>query len=95
MQYIDTGVILKVRPRVTKDGMVFLDIVQEVSTPGSLPAACGSASSTLVNSAACNVQINTRRIKTEAAVQSGDTIMLAGLIDSNSGKGSNGGPVPE
>lgn len=32
VQYIDTGVILKVRPRVTKDGMVFLDIVQEVST---------------------------------------------------------------
>ncbi|MDD0910067.1 type II secretion system secretin GspD [Xylella fastidiosa subsp. morus] len=92
VQYIDTGVILKVRPRVTKDGMVFLDIVQEVSTPGSLPAACSSASSTLVNSAACNVQINTRRIKTEAAVQSGDTIMLAGLIDSNSGKGSNGVP---
>ncbi|AXI83846.1 type II secretion system protein GspD [Xylella taiwanensis] len=92
VQYIDTGVILKVRPRVTKDGMVFLDIVQEVSTPGSLPAACSSASSTLINSAACNVQINTRRVKTEAAVQSGDTIMLAGLIDNSISDGSNGVP---
>ena len=71
VQYIDTGVILKVRPRVTKDGMVFLDIVQEVSSPGDRPAACTSATAT-INAAACNVDINTRRVKTEAAVQSGD-----------------------
>ncbi|MBN6152651.1 type II secretion system secretin GspD [Xanthomonas sp. AmX2] len=89
VQYIDTGVILKVRPRVTKDGMVFLDIVQEVSTPGARPAACASATA---NGSACNVDINTRRVKTEAAVQSGDTIMLAGLIDDSTTDGSSGVP---
>ncbi|UDI82893.1 general secretion pathway protein GspD [Xanthomonas citri pv. mangiferaeindicae] len=92
VQYIDTGVILKVRPRVTKDGMVFLDIVQEVSTPGARPAACTAATATTINSAACNVDINTRRVKTEAAVQNGDTIMLAGLIDDSTSDGSNGIP---
>lgn len=91
VQYIDTGVILKVRPRVTKDGMVFLDIVQEVSSPENRPAACLSATAT-VNAAACNVDINTRRVKTEAAVQSGDTIMLAGLIDDSTTDGSDGVP---
>ncbi|CAE6828545.1 Secretin XpsD [Xanthomonas arboricola pv. corylina] len=91
VQYIDTGVILKVRPRVTKDGMVFLDIVQEVSSPDNRPAACLSATAT-VNAAACNVDINTRRVKTEAAVQSGDTIMLAGLIDDRTTDGSEGVP---
>ncbi|WP_076039648.1 type II secretion system secretin GspD [Xanthomonas campestris] len=91
VQYIDTGVILKVRPRVTKDGMVFLDIVQEVSSPGDRPAACASATAT-VNPAACNVDINTRRIKTEAAIQSGDTIMLAGLIEDSTSDGSAGVP---
>lgn len=91
VQYIDTGVILKVRPRVTKDGMVFLDIVQEVSSPGDRPAACTSGTAT-VNAAACNVDINTRRVKTEAAVQSGDTIMLAGLIDDTTSDGSSGVP---
>lgn len=91
VQYIDTGVILKVRPRVTKDGMVFLDIVQEVSSPGDRPTACQSATAT-INAAACNVDINTRRVKTEAAVQSGDTIMLAGLIDDSTTDGSNGVP---
>ncbi|NIK39130.1 general secretion pathway protein D [Xanthomonas arboricola] len=92
VQYIDTGVILKVRPRVTKDGMVFLDIVQEISTPGARPAACTAAATTTVNSAACNVDINTRRVKTEAAVQSGDTMMLAGLIDDSTSDGSAGVP---
>ncbi|EKU26489.1 type II secretion system secretin GspD [Xanthomonas graminis] len=93
VQYIDTGVILKVRPRVTKDGMVFLDIVQEVSTPGARPAACTSGTSTVANSASCNVDINTRRVKTEAAVQSGDTIMLAGLINDSTTDGSAGVPL--
>ncbi|WP_454832095.1 type II secretion system secretin GspD [Pseudoxanthomonas wuyuanensis] len=80
VQYLDTGVILKVRPRVTKDGMVFLDIVQEVSSPGSEPDDNG------------NVRINTRRMKTEAAVQAGDTVMLAGLISDGATKGSSGIP---
>lgn len=89
VNYIDTGVILKVRPRVTKDGMVFLDIVQEVSSPGAAPTNCGTSAGT---STACNVPINTRRVKTEAAVQSGDTIMLAGLISDSTTDGSNGVP---
>ncbi len=84
VQYLDTGTILKVRPRVTKDGIVFLDIVQEVSTPGARPASCQ------VN---CNVPIDTRRLKTEAAIQSGETIMLAGLISDSVSRGASGIPV--
>ncbi|PPT94698.1 hypothetical protein XarbCFBP7409_18965, partial [Xanthomonas arboricola pv. guizotiae] len=62
-------------------------------TPGARPAACTAATTTSVNSAACNVDINTRRVKTEAAVQDGDTIMLAGLIDDSTSDGSNGLPL--
>ncbi len=80
VQYLETGVILKVRPRVTRDGMVFLDIVQEVSSPGDVADDNG------------NVRINTRKIKTEAAVQAGDTVMLAGLISDTLSKGSVGLP---
>ena len=83
VQYLDTGVILKVRPRVTRDGMVFLDIVQEVSSPGPVPQNCD------VN---CNVPIDTRRLKTEAAIQSGETVMLAGLISDGVTTGSAGVP---
>jgi len=80
VQYLDTGTILKVRPRVTKDGVVFLDLVQEVSSPGSEADQNG------------NVRIDTRRLKTEAAIQSGDTIMLAGLISDGVTRGSSGVP---
>jgi len=80
VQYLDTGIILKVRPRISKDGMVFLDIVQEVSTPGSQADANG------------NVRIDTRKLKTEAAIQNGDTVLLAGLIDDGVTRGSNGLP---
>jgi general secretion pathway protein D len=80
VQYIDTGVILKVRPRVTKDGTVFLDIVQEVSSPGSVPDANG------------NVRIDTRRFKTTVIAPSGETVMLAGLIQDGNSKGSSGFP---
>ncbi|MFG6110051.1 type II secretion system secretin GspD [Stenotrophomonas rhizophila] len=86
VQYLDTGVILKVRPRITRDGVVFLDIVQEVSSAGAVPAGCDPTKST------CNPPINTRKISTEAAVQSGDTIMLAGLITNSDEDGSNGVP---
>ena len=80
VQYLDTGIILKVRPRISKDGMVFLDIVQEVSAPTGQPDANG------------NVRIDTRKLKTEAAVQNGDTVMLAGLIDDGVSRGSSGFP---
>ncbi len=82
VQYIETGTILKVRPRVTRDGMVFLDIVQEVSSPQPQNTADSQG----------NVRIDTRRLKTEAAVQAGDTVMLAGLIRDDVGRVSTGFP---
>ncbi len=80
VQYLETGTILKVRPRITKDGMVFLDIVQEISAPGDTPDDNG------------NVRIDTRKLKTQAAVQSGDTVLLAGLISEGTQRGSSGLP---
>lgn len=80
VQYIDTGTILKVRPRATKDGTIFLDVVQEVSAPAGNPDANG------------NVRIDTRRLKTNAMVQSGETVIMAGLIQDSRTRGSSGFP---
>lgn len=80
VQYLDTGTILKVRPRVTREGTVFLDIVQEVSSPVGRPDANG------------NVRVDTRHLKTNAVLQSGDTVMLAGLIRDGTTRGSSGFP---
>ena len=82
VQYLETGTILNVRPRVTADGAVFVEIVQEVSTPGDPSTADENG----------NVRIDTRKMKTEAVVRSGDTVMLAGLIRDQVGRGASGFP---
>ncbi len=80
VQYLETGIILKVRPRITRDGMVFMDIVQEVSKPTGTADRNG------------NVRIDTNKVKTSAVVPSGETIMLAGLITDGVSKNSMGIP---
>ena len=80
VQYLDTGTILKVRPRVTQDGTVFIELVQEVSAPSGSRDANG------------NQAISTNRLKTSAVAQSGDTVLLAGLISETDSKDSKGIP---
>ena len=80
VQYLETGIILKVRPRITRDGMVFLDIVQEVSKPTGIADDNG------------NVRIDTSKVTTSAIAPSGETIVLAGLISDGSERGSTGIP---
>ena len=71
VQYLNTGVILSVTPRVNPGGLVYLDIQQEVSNPGT--PAQGSS----------NPPINQRQLQTQIAVQSGETLLLGGLIQEN------------
>jgi general secretion pathway protein D len=72
IEYRDTGVILRVTPRVNDGGLVLLDISQEVSDVAE------TASST-INSPT----IQQRRIASSVAVQDGRTIALGGLIRDN------------
>jgi general secretion pathway protein D len=51
-----------------------------------VPASCAS------NPNNCNVSINSRKLKTQAAIQSGDTVMLAGLISDTVDRNSSGIP---
>lgn len=67
VSYINTGTILDVVPRVNPGGLVYLQIRQEVSTPGD--PGVGE-----------NPTVNTRVISTDVAVQSGESIILGGLI---------------
>jgi len=68
VQYLSTGVTLNVMPRVNPGGLVYLDIQQEVSTPGAAATTGG------------NPPIAQRQIQTSVAVQSGQTLLLGGLI---------------
>lgn len=81
VQYLNTGVILSVTPRVNPGGLVYLDIQQEVSSPG-VPS--GSTD---------NPPINQRQLQTQIAVQSGETMLLGGLIQESSSYGDNTVPL--
>ena len=83
IEYRDTGVILKVTPRVNGSGLVMLDIAQEVSDV-NLSAARGTG----INSPT----ISTRRISTSVAVQDGEVLALGGLIRNTQTKGKAGVP---
>lgn len=79
-QYLNTGVILNVTPRINAGGRVTLDVNQEVSSPTS-PA--GTA----------NPTIATRKAQTVVTVSSGETMVLAGLIQDVNTSGSQGVPL--
>ncbi len=82
IEYRDTGVILRVTPRVNASGLVLLDISQEVSSVTSLTTG-GIESPTIA----------TRRIATTVAVQDGQVLGLGGLFSDSKSNGSSGLPV--
>ncbi len=77
-QYLSTGVILTVTPRINAGGRVTLDVNQEVSSPTSTSA---------------NPTIATRKAQTVVTVSSGETMVLAGLIQDVNRTGSSGVPL--
>jgi general secretion pathway protein D len=80
VEYKDTGVILNVRPRVNPGGLVYLNINQVVSAPGLKDTATG------------NFPIQQREVATQVAVQSGQTVLLGGLIKQQEGVTDTGIP---
>jgi general secretion pathway protein D len=81
VQFRQTGITLKVKPRISSNGMILMQISQEVSTPTRGADLVGG-----------NVLVDTNKFNTEALVQSGETVMLAGLIKTDQSKGSSGLP---
>jgi general secretion pathway protein D len=83
VQFRDTGIILNVKPRVNPGGLVFMEIQAEQSTPGPSSAAQEFGG---------NVPVDKKTIETEVAVQSGDTVLLGGLIQQNDSNSQSGLP---
>lgn len=73
IEYRDTGVILDIIPRVNSNGMVVLDIIQEVSD-----VVASTVDATLTET--ITPTIAQRRIASTVAVSSGETVALGGLI---------------
>jgi len=80
--YQETGVIMQVTPHVNSGGLVTLDIGQEVSDVAAQTTTAGIDSPTF----------NERVITTRVAIQDGQTIGMAGLIQDNDQQGNTGIP---
>jgi general secretion pathway protein D len=78
IDYKNTGVILHVQPHVNYNGSVLLDIDQLVSEP---------TGPTLTPT------ISTREVKSTISVISGQTVLLAGMIQDNLTKSREGVPI--
>ncbi|MFV0473214.1 MAG: type II secretion system secretin GspD [Pikeienuella sp.] len=77
--YRDTGVILALRPRVNQNGLVTLDIRQEVSNVSS-------------DRSGTDPTFSQRLVESTVAVDSGDTIAIGGLIRQSEGRSRDGIP---
>ena len=80
IEYRDTGVILKITPRVNVSGTVLLDIAQEVSDVGKTGVVASPT-------------ISTRRVSTTISVQDGQVVALGGLFRDSKSFGKNGLPI--
>lgn len=80
-QYIETGILLAVTPRINSGGQVTLEVSQEVSVPQ--PASVAGA----------NPDISQRTASTSVVVASGESIVLGGLIREDNTRGTSGIPL--
>jgi general secretion pathway protein D len=82
VKLLDTGVILRVTPRANKNGLVLLDIAQEVSDV--TPTTTSSIDSPTIRQ---------RKLSSSVAVHDGETVALGGLIRDSRSKTHGGLPV--
>jgi len=80
IDYRNTGIILRVSPRINANGNVRLDVEQEISNVS--PQTATSLTPT----------VSERKVKSSISVASGQTVLLAGLISEQQNKGRNGIP---
>jgi general secretion pathway protein D len=81
VQFRQTGITLNVTPRVNPGGLVFMEVDQQESGAVADGVTVGG-----------NPSVDNRSIKTEVAVQSGQTLVLGGLIKTTESTGQGGVP---
>ncbi|GIQ77215.1 type II secretion system secretin GspD [Bradyrhizobium sp. RD5-C2] len=81
IDYRNTGIILRVSPRVSVNGTVRLDVEQEIS---NVPQTSANSLTPTVSE---------RRVKSQIAVANGQTVLLAGLISEQQSGNRNALPV--
>src|SRR6267154_975219 len=81
IDYRNTGIILRVSPRINVNGNVRLDVEQEISNVS--PQTAASLTPT----------VSERKVRSSISVATGQTVLLAGLISEQQNKTRNGIPL--
>lgn len=81
IDYRNTGIILRVSPRININGNVRLDVEQEISNVS--PQTATSLTPT----------VSERKVKSSISVANGQTVLLAGLISEQQNNNRNGIPL--
>ena len=81
IDYRNTGVILRVAPRINANGNVLLDVEQEISSVANTATA-----KTLTPT------VSQRKVRSSIGVANGQTVLLAGLISERDERGRQGIP---
>jgi general secretion pathway protein D len=81
IDYLNTGIILRVAPRINANGNVRLDIEQEISNVSTATAA------------SLTPTVSQRKVKSSISVATGQTVLLAGLISEQQNGTRSGIPL--
>jgi general secretion pathway protein D len=81
IDYRNTGIILRVSPRINVNGNVRLDVEQEISNVSAATAA------------SLTPTVSERKVKSSISVATGQTVLLAGLISEQQNNTRNGIPL--
>jgi general secretion pathway protein D len=81
IDYLNTGIILRVAPRINANGNVRLDIEQEISNVSAATAA------------SLTPTVSERKVKSSISVATGQTVLLAGLISEQQNGTRSGIPL--
>jgi general secretion pathway protein D len=89
IEFKNTGVILNVTPRINSNGLVTMEVQQEVSAVQDTTGQPGSRTNSLTPT------ISQRRVTSTIAVQSGQMVVLGGLIREEVSRSKSGIPLIE
>jgi general secretion pathway protein D len=84
VQYLEVGTTLEVTPFITPDGLVVMDIVQEISTFDGFEQ---------ITTDTKGPKSSTKSASATLSVRDGDTILLGGYISESKAKDKSGVPV--
>jgi general secretion pathway protein D len=85
IRFRETGVILRVIPRINSSGLVTMDVEQEISQVAN--------NEQLPSTGTLTPTISQRRIASTVSVYSGQTVALGGLISEQNNSGKNNVPL--